>query len=113
DLMDEIYRLGAEGKYKRAILLSWEALERVTREIIQTPRKYFQTAREFTDFLSTVTIVERETLLTLSSAFEAARYGKDKPSSDDLDDAVNALKIIVDTIIQSGARVKFDEDDDF
>ena len=37
DLIDEIKRLGEEGKYKKAILLTWEALERVSREIIQTP----------------------------------------------------------------------------
>ncbi|MHA2253998.1 MAG: DUF4129 domain-containing protein, partial [Candidatus Kariarchaeaceae archaeon] len=112
ELMDEIKRLGAEGKYKRAILLTWEALERVAREIIQAPRNYNQTAREFAAYLSTITIVDRETLLTLSASYELAKYGKDTPSHDDWDDAVKALDITVRTIIESGARVKLEEDED-
>ncbi|MHA2091385.1 MAG: DUF4129 domain-containing protein, partial [Candidatus Kariarchaeaceae archaeon] len=112
ELMDEIKRLGAEGKYKRAIMLTWEALERVSREIIQAPRNYNQTAREFAAYLSTITIVDRETLLTLSASYESAKYGKDTPSHDDWDDAVKALDITVRTIIESGARVQLEEDED-
>ncbi|MHA2253073.1 MAG: DUF4129 domain-containing protein, partial [Candidatus Kariarchaeaceae archaeon] len=112
ELTGEIQRLGAEGKYKRAILLTWEALERVAREIIQAPRRYNQTAREFAAYLSTITIVDRETLITLSASYEAAKYGKENPTHDDWDDAVKALDITVRTIIESGARVQFEEDDD-
>ena len=112
ELTDEIKRLGAEGKYKRAILLTWEALERVSREIIQAPRSYNQTAREFASYLSTVTIVDRETLLTLSASYETAKYGRDPPTHDDWDDAVKALDITVRTIIESGARVHIEEEDD-
>ena len=112
ELTDEIKRLGAEGQYRKAILLTWEALERVSREIVQAPRAYNQTAREYASFLSTVTIVDRETLLTLSSSFEAAKYGKDEPSIDIWDDAIKALEITVLTIIESGVRVQLDEDDE-
>lgn len=93
-------------------MLTWEALERVSREIVQAPRAYNQTAREYASFLSTVTIVDRETLLTLSSSFEAAKYGKDEPSIDIWDDAIKALEITVLTIIESGVRVQLDEDDE-
>ena len=113
ELTDEIKRLGEEGKYKQAILLTWEALERVSREIIQTPRRPNQSAREFAAYLSTITIVEQETLFTLSSAFEIARYGKDNPTRDDWNDAVKSLMIIVQTIIESGASMAYDEDEDF
>ncbi|MHA2033261.1 MAG: DUF4129 domain-containing protein, partial [Candidatus Kariarchaeaceae archaeon] len=112
ELIDEIKRLGAEERYKSAIILVWEALERLSKEILQVPRSYNQTAREFTSYLSTVTIVDRETLLTISNAFEAAKYGRDEPTYDDWDDAVKALDITVSTIIESGARVQIDEDDD-
>lgn len=112
ELTDEIKRLGAEGEYKKAVMLTWEALERVSREIIQAPRVFNQTAREFAAYLSTVTIVDRETLLTLSSTYEMAKYGKDPPTHDDWDDAVTALDITVRTIIESGARVQIDEDDE-
>ncbi|MCH8907327.1 MAG: DUF4129 domain-containing protein [Candidatus Heimdallarchaeota archaeon] len=112
ELTDEIKRLGAEGEYKKAVMLTWEALERVAREIIQAPRAFNQTAREFAAYLSTVTIVDRETLLTLSSTYEMAKYGKDPPTHDDWDDAVTALDITVRTLIQSGARVQIDEDDE-
>ncbi|MCE7734586.1 MAG: DUF4129 domain-containing protein [Candidatus Heimdallarchaeota archaeon] len=112
ELIDEIKRLGAEEKYKAAIRLVWEALERLSKEILQVPRSYNQTAREFTSYLSTITIVDRETLLTISNAFEAAKYGKDEPTYDDWDDAVKALDITVNTIIESGARVQIEDDDD-
>jgi hypothetical protein len=113
DLTDEIKRLGQAGKYKAAILLTWEALERISKEIIQYTRPFNQTASEFTIYLSTITIVELETLMTLSTAFEKTRYGKDPPTEDDWDDAVKALMITAQTIIESGARVRIDEDDDF
>ncbi|OLS18940.1 MAG: hypothetical protein HeimC2_43610 [Candidatus Heimdallarchaeota archaeon LC_2] len=112
ELIDEIKRLGAEERYKSAIKLVWEALERLSKEILQVPRSSTQTAREFASYLSTVTIVDRETLITISNAFESAKYGKDEPTYDDWDDAVKALDITVNTIIESGARVQIEDDDD-
>jgi len=112
ELTDEIKRLGAEGKYRRAILLVWEGVERVSREILQAPRSFNQTAKEFAAYLSTVTIVDRDTLLTLATTFQAARYGKDDPTRDQFDDATHAFEITVRTIIESGARSRIASDDE-
>ncbi len=112
-VFDEINRLGTEGKYRKAILLTWKALEEISDTVIHAGRKFNQTAQEYAAYLSTVTIIESETLFTLSEIFEKARYGKEEPTLDDWDDAVKALQIAVQTIITSGARVEIDEDEDF
>jgi len=112
DIIKEIRELGEQQKFKRAILLIWEALERVSKEIVNASRPFNVTAREFTAYLSTVTIVDRETLLTLSDTFELARYGKDNPSKEIFENAINALENTIESIIKSGARSRVTNDDE-
>ena len=112
DIIKEIRELGEQQKFKRAILLIWDALERVSKEIVNASRPFNVTAREFTAYLSTVTIVDRETLLTLSDTFESARYGKDNPSKETFENAINALESTIESIIKSGARSRVTNDDE-
>ncbi|MDH5402839.1 MAG: DUF4129 domain-containing protein [Candidatus Heimdallarchaeota archaeon] len=112
ELMEEIRRLGADGKFRIAILLAWEALERVCREIMSIQRHPNQTAREYAFYLSERTMVDRDTLLSLAKSFEGAKYGKDLPNQDDLDDTVKALDISVRMIIQSGYRFNLEDEEE-
>ena len=112
DIIKEIRTLGEQEKYKRAVLLIWDALERISKEIVNSSRPFNVTAREFTAYLSTVTVVDRETLLTLSDTFESARYGKDNITKQVFENAINALENTIETIIKSGARSRVTNDDD-
>ncbi|MCY3414845.1 MAG: DUF4129 domain-containing protein [Candidatus Heimdallarchaeota archaeon] len=113
DLRADIQKLMAEGKYKRAIEQIWTTLERVSREVIHAPRKFNQTAREFTEFLSTITNVNSDAIRVISDEYEFVRYGNDPPTRDNVENALNALDHAVEVIIQSGSRVNYEDDDDF
>ena len=93
-------------------MLIWDALERLAKEIVNSSRPFNVTAREFTSYLSTVTVVDRETLLTLSDTFESARYGKDDLTKEIFENAINALEETIESIIKSGARSRITNDDD-
>lgn len=113
DLQNEIERLKAEGKYRRAVELIWDGFEQAGREITETPRKYNQTASEYTTFLSDITPVELETLRIISDVYEKVRYSKLVPSVDELADAISAFEVTLKAMIQYGARSRYDEDDEF
>ena len=114
DIIKEIRQLGEDKKFKRAILLIWDALERVSKEVVNATRPFNVTARQFTAYLSTVTVVDRETLLTLSDTFELARYGNEQINKDTFENAINALENTIESIIKSGARsVVIDDDEDW
>ncbi len=113
DITDDIRRLANQGNYRESILLIWQALERAGKEVLQVPRKYNMSVRMYVAQIGSITSVDVIVLNILAYKFEKAKYGKDEITLDDWKEAFDALEVTIQTLIATGAKTQFIEEDDF
>lgn len=102
--LDEINRLGVEGKYRRAVILAYRAMEEIASNNLYAPRLENQTVREFADYLADLTAVSRDTLMIIAEAYEKAKYSNEEITYEDFDNVVKALEVTIQTITRLGVK---------
>ena len=102
--LDEINRLGAEGKYRRAVILAYRAMEEIASKNLYTPRLDNQTVREFAEYLADLTAVSEETLMIIAENYEKAKYSNEEITYEDFDNVVKALEVTIQTITRLGVK---------
>ncbi len=102
--LDEIKRLGAEGKYRRAVQLAYRAMEELASKNLYAPRLENQTVREFADYLATLTPVAPSTLRLIAESYEKAKYSNEEITFEDFDNVVKALEVTTQTIAKIGVK---------
>ncbi len=90
-LMQEMRLLGEQGNYREAVTKAFSALEMISTEFHQVPRRANQTPREFAEQLHRLSGLEQELLYSVTATWEKARYGIDDVSERDFERVINGL----------------------
>ncbi len=98
EIIEEIKRDGAEGRYKEGLIKMWNVVEGVGREFYELPRYKHQTPMEFAFLLAAKAEIQRETMATITYYFEKARYSHEPITEEDYNAGVRALLKTIDQL---------------
>ena len=106
EIIEEIKRDGAEGRYKEGLMKMWNVVEGVGREFYELPRYKYQTPMEFAFLLAAKAEIQKETMATITYYFEKARYSHEPITEEDYNAGVRALLKTIDQLEVSKMEIE-------
>ncbi len=106
EIIEDIKRDGAEGRYKEGLIKMWNVVEGVGREFYELPRYKHQTPMEFAFLLAVKAEIQKETMATITYYFEKARYSHEPITEEDYNAGVRALLKTIDQLEVSNMEIE-------